>query len=213
MPTTLQNRLGELALAFSESVLDAIRGASLEELFADSGSPRRAPTGRRAAREGLTPPPPFQAWGRPAAARAAAWRSPPASLGDRHRRHRGRHHRPPRGAPGRAPRRTDPREPRPHREGAPAPPEGGARLRQGQQERPEASHHLRPPRRGWSGQRGKGRQRRASAEGPPGAAPAPHAARAPRQAERGHAKRAPSAARGAAKPAEFPALARAARPW
>jgi hypothetical protein len=45
MVGTLQNRLGELALAFSESVLDAIRGASLGELFGESSGS----TGRRAA--------------------------------------------------------------------------------------------------------------------------------------------------------------------
>jgi hypothetical protein len=39
----LQSRLGELAHAFSERVLEAIRGASLEELFAGSSGPRVAP--------------------------------------------------------------------------------------------------------------------------------------------------------------------------
>jgi len=44
MPTSLQSRLGDLALAFSESVLEAIRGASLQELF-DHPGVRKAPVG------------------------------------------------------------------------------------------------------------------------------------------------------------------------
>ena len=36
MPSTLRNRLNELATSFSAGVLDAIRGASLEELLSES---------------------------------------------------------------------------------------------------------------------------------------------------------------------------------
>jgi hypothetical protein len=43
MAASLQRRLGDLALAFSESVLEAIRGASLEELFGGSSAAHRAP--------------------------------------------------------------------------------------------------------------------------------------------------------------------------
>jgi len=55
MATSLRSRLGELASAFAASVVDAIRGSSVEELFAQSatgrsGLARVAPTGRRAGR-------------------------------------------------------------------------------------------------------------------------------------------------------------------
>jgi hypothetical protein len=56
MAGTLQNRLGELALAFSESVLDAIRGASLGELFGESSGS----TGRRGASAARAQPAPDQ---------------------------------------------------------------------------------------------------------------------------------------------------------
>jgi hypothetical protein len=44
MPSTLRSRLNELAISFSAGVLDAIRGASLEELLSESsrGKPRAA---------------------------------------------------------------------------------------------------------------------------------------------------------------------------
>jgi hypothetical protein len=55
MPSSLRNRLNELAASFSAGVLDAIRGASLEELLSESSSgskgraqsrvPARAATG------------------------------------------------------------------------------------------------------------------------------------------------------------------------
>ena len=35
MPSSLRNRLNELAASFSAGVLDAIRGASLEELLTE----------------------------------------------------------------------------------------------------------------------------------------------------------------------------------
>jgi hypothetical protein len=47
MPTTLQSRLSHLALTFSESVLDVIRSASIEELFGDAGSGQRGPAPAR----------------------------------------------------------------------------------------------------------------------------------------------------------------------
>jgi hypothetical protein len=55
MATSLRSRLGELASAFAASVVDAIRGSSVEELFAQSttGRPslaRVAPSGRRGGR-------------------------------------------------------------------------------------------------------------------------------------------------------------------
>jgi hypothetical protein len=48
MPSSLRNRLNELAASFSAGVLDAIRGASLEELLSESSggksrTPSRAP--------------------------------------------------------------------------------------------------------------------------------------------------------------------------
>ena len=44
MPSSLRNRLSELAASFSAGVLDAIRGASLEELLSESpGGKTRAP--------------------------------------------------------------------------------------------------------------------------------------------------------------------------
>jgi len=55
MAGTLQSRLGVLALEFSESVLEAIRGASLEELFGESVA-RGAPAVPRAARAVRTAP-------------------------------------------------------------------------------------------------------------------------------------------------------------
>jgi hypothetical protein len=53
MPSSLRNRLNELAASFSAGVLDAVRGASLEELLSESSggksrAPARAPV-RRAA--------------------------------------------------------------------------------------------------------------------------------------------------------------------
>jgi hypothetical protein len=54
MPSTLRNRLNELAKSFSAGVLDAIRGASLEELLSESSgerstAPSRVPPVRSAA--------------------------------------------------------------------------------------------------------------------------------------------------------------------
>jgi hypothetical protein len=54
MAGSLQNRLGDLALAFSEKVLEAIRGTSLEELFGDSSVARRAPANSARSREPAT---------------------------------------------------------------------------------------------------------------------------------------------------------------
>jgi len=51
MAGSLQSRLGDLALAFSEKVLEAIRGTSLEELFGESSVARRAPTAPARSRE------------------------------------------------------------------------------------------------------------------------------------------------------------------
>ncbi len=56
MPTSLQSRLSHLAFAFSESVLDAIRGASIEELFGDPGGTRRAPRRSAAAPRAVAAP-------------------------------------------------------------------------------------------------------------------------------------------------------------
>ncbi len=55
MATSLRSRLGELASAFAASVVDAIRGSSVEELFAQSttgrpGLARVVPAGRSAGR-------------------------------------------------------------------------------------------------------------------------------------------------------------------
>ena len=60
MPSSLRNRLNELAASFSAGVLDAIRGASLEELLSESSggksrAPSRAP-GRRGAPAAPAPP-------------------------------------------------------------------------------------------------------------------------------------------------------------
>jgi hypothetical protein len=46
MAGTLQSRLSDLALLFSEGVLDAIRGASIAELFGESGARRPGATRR-----------------------------------------------------------------------------------------------------------------------------------------------------------------------
>ena len=54
MAGTLQSRLGVLALEFSESVLEAIRGASLGELFGESAA-RGAPAAPRARAVRATP--------------------------------------------------------------------------------------------------------------------------------------------------------------
>lgn len=50
MPTSLRSRLNDLAASFSASVLDAIRGAPLEELVSGSSSRGRAPAAARSAR-------------------------------------------------------------------------------------------------------------------------------------------------------------------
>jgi len=77
MAGTLQSRLGHLALAFSESVLEAIRGASLEELFGESAAARRAPSApvrSRGARAPRAPAPAREA--SPAVAAAGKGRRP-----------------------------------------------------------------------------------------------------------------------------------------
>jgi hypothetical protein len=58
MAGTLQSRLGALALQFSESVLEAIRGASLEELFGESAArgASAVPRAQRAPRTAHTAP-------------------------------------------------------------------------------------------------------------------------------------------------------------
>ena len=45
MPTSLRQRLNELASSFANNVLDAIRSASIDDLLAESGG-RRLPVGR-----------------------------------------------------------------------------------------------------------------------------------------------------------------------
>lgn len=55
MPTSLRNRLNELASTFAASVLAAIRGASLEELLAESSSASGGRGGARAASRASSP--------------------------------------------------------------------------------------------------------------------------------------------------------------
>jgi hypothetical protein len=43
MPTPLRSTLDQLAQSFANGVLAAVRGASLEDLLAESGGPRRGP--------------------------------------------------------------------------------------------------------------------------------------------------------------------------
>ena len=43
MPTSLSSALNDLAQSFADGVLAAIRGASLQDLHAESGPPRRGP--------------------------------------------------------------------------------------------------------------------------------------------------------------------------
>jgi hypothetical protein len=68
MPSSLRNRLNELATSFSAGVLDAVRGASLEELLSESAAgksrlPRRA-VGRAASPETAAAPAPRRRPGR-----------------------------------------------------------------------------------------------------------------------------------------------------
>jgi hypothetical protein len=70
MPTSLRNRLGELATAFAANVLDAIRGASLDELLSESSAAPGRSAPRAAART------------TPAATRRRGGRLPRRSSGD-----------------------------------------------------------------------------------------------------------------------------------
>jgi hypothetical protein len=45
MPSSLRSRLGDLATAFAASIVDVIRGSSVEELFEQSGSEKRGSSG------------------------------------------------------------------------------------------------------------------------------------------------------------------------
>jgi hypothetical protein len=79
MPSSLRSRLAELAIEFSASVLDAIRGASLEELLSGSSGERArgpsrgpAPAKRGARRAGPRAAAPAPAPARDTAAATAA---------------------------------------------------------------------------------------------------------------------------------------------
>src|SRR5277367_6244129 len=50
MPSSLRNRLNELAASFSAGVLDAVRGASLEELLSESSGGKSPAPSRLGAR-------------------------------------------------------------------------------------------------------------------------------------------------------------------
>ncbi len=77
MPSSLRNRLNDLAASFSAGVLDAIRGASLEELLSESsGGKSRAPS--RAPVRSVAPGVPAVA----AAPRRRPGRLPRRSAGD-----------------------------------------------------------------------------------------------------------------------------------
>jgi len=76
LKTSLKSSLESLASSFASDVLDAIKGASLEELLVEStGGPRRGP-GR---------PPGSNAVSAPRAVRTTRFRSPQEALGRRHR--------------------------------------------------------------------------------------------------------------------------------
>ena len=75
MPSSLRSRLAELATAFSASVLDAIRGASLEELLSGSSGQRArvpSPAKRGARLAGPRPAAPAPAPARDTSAATAA---------------------------------------------------------------------------------------------------------------------------------------------
>ena len=137
MPSSLRNRLNELAASFSAGVLDAIRGASLEELLSESPGgrrvlPSRAPAASAAPVRSAAP-----------AARA----SPPspvvsAPLGRGHLQGGRADRRPPKGSHAGPSRGADSPEARTAGQRAAASAEGRARWRAALEGRPQASHDL-----------------------------------------------------------------------